>query len=115
MDDSRAPRDHKNIRMLQTMISGVASYWALEPECQSLMFVWSCGPLDSPVNSLRGGRQLWDSLRSCGEVAGRCHKGSRLAGVKTKQNLESYRALLHALASGWKDCARTCESFRVQI
>ena len=26
------------------MISGIPSGWALEPECQILMFMWSVGP-----------------------------------------------------------------------
>ena len=40
-----AQKDHINIRIIHAMISGIPLYWALEPECQILMFMWSFGPL----------------------------------------------------------------------
>ena len=42
---SRASKDHINIRILQTMISGIHLHGALDPECKILRFMWSLGPL----------------------------------------------------------------------
>ena len=40
----RAPKDHTNIRISQPMISGIPFSWALEPECELLISMWSSGP-----------------------------------------------------------------------
>ena len=45
LEHNAAQKDHINIRILPTMISGIPLYWALEPECEILMFMWSFGPL----------------------------------------------------------------------
>ena len=45
----RAQNDHINIRILPTMMPGIRFYWALEPECEILIYVYvvflapSCG------------------------------------------------------------------------
>ena len=44
----KAQKDHINIRILQTMASGIPLYGALRPECRILMFTWSFGPLPVP-------------------------------------------------------------------
>ena len=41
----RAPKDHINIKILPTMVSGIPLYWALEPECKILVFMRSFWPL----------------------------------------------------------------------
>ena len=43
------PKDHINIRILKTMVSGTPLYWDLEPECQILTFMWTFGPLAKDV------------------------------------------------------------------
>ena len=44
---STCPKRHINIRILQNMVSGLLSSlnWALEPEREILMFMWSFRPL----------------------------------------------------------------------
>ena len=48
----RPRADHINIVILQTMVSGIPLYWALESECEILMFMsmWSFGPLSLTGN-----------------------------------------------------------------
>ena len=42
---NRGPTDHINTRILETKASGLLLiHWALEPERQILMFMWSFGP-----------------------------------------------------------------------
>ena len=49
--NSRAPKDHINIKIAQKMISGIPL--VLEPECEILMFMWSAVPLNRTPD--RGG------------------------------------------------------------
>ena len=42
---NRGPKEDINIRILPNSISGIPFYWALEPECEILMSMWSFGPL----------------------------------------------------------------------
>ena len=44
----RAPKDHINTRILQTTISGILLYRAIEPECEISMFMWPCVGTLSP-------------------------------------------------------------------
>ena len=47
---SRGPKDHINVRILQAMVSGIPSYWALELGFRILVFIWPVGPLGKPRN-----------------------------------------------------------------
>ena len=47
LPQSWAPKDHLNIRILQSMVTGSPLYWALESECEVLVFMWPLGPLQS--------------------------------------------------------------------
>ena len=46
-------------------------YWALEPECEILLFMWSFGPLCHVVKGgcVQGGKH-WGTLGSLGEDSG---------------------------------------------
>ena len=44
----RAPKEHRNIRILQHMISGIPLMLAVEPKWEILLFMWSLGPLNEP-------------------------------------------------------------------
>ena len=55
MFQTRAKKDHINVKILQLSISGIPRtflHWALEPECQILMRMWSFGPLQISVLNL---------------------------------------------------------------
>ena len=45
----RSPTDHVKVRILQDMVYGIPSYWALEPECEILMFMWSFETTSEPT------------------------------------------------------------------
>ena len=80
MEPNRAPKDHIDIRILQTMIFGISLTLALEPECQILMFMWSVGPppeegscnrtavSEGPVLRLHGLAQVCESMQRCSEI-----------------------------------------------
>ena len=49
---TRGPKDHINIRIPQTIISGIPFYWTLGPERQILVFMRSFGPLSTGLLEL---------------------------------------------------------------
>ena len=52
-----APKDHVNIRILQSAIFGIPLYWALEPEGEILVFMWSFwAPKDRDILAIAGTR-----------------------------------------------------------
>ena len=51
---SRAPKDHINRGILQDLFLVSPFYWALESECEILMFMWYFRPLVSGLPSAVG-------------------------------------------------------------
>ena len=49
-EEFRGPKDHINLRILQTLVSGfLFLFWPLEPAFRILVFMWSWGPVQSVV------------------------------------------------------------------
>ena len=53
-NESRGPSDHINMRIPETFISQIPSFWALQlqPESRILMFMWPLGPQESSRPSI---------------------------------------------------------------
>ena len=51
-DFSKGPKDHINLKILQTVIAGIPLFvWTFEPECQNPLFMWSLGSHSGPFIS----------------------------------------------------------------